>query len=88
MESQAHPHEANAVGLVQGVGFPVDVSRGVLEEASNVFERSPFLGLVSRLFQVRYEFVEITVSVLSQGSKIARLPQEIMLTFRSCQLFR
>ena len=70
MESKAHPHKTDTVGFVKGVGLPVHVSSRVLEETSNVFERSVFLSLVSRLFQVGNELVEVAVGLLRQGSKI------------------
>ena len=69
MESEADPHESHSVGLVKGVSLPVDVSSGVLKETSDVFERSPFLGFVSWLFEIGNELVEVTVSVLRESSK-------------------
>ena len=68
MEAEADPHESNSVGFMKRVSLPVHVSSRVFKETSYVFEGSPFLGLVSRLFEVGNEFVEISISFLSKSS--------------------
>jgi len=68
VESQGDPHEADTVGLVEGVHLPVSVAEGVLEETGDVLERSPFLGFVGRLFGVRDELHEVTIGLLLEGS--------------------
>ena len=68
MESEADPHESNSVGFVKGVSLPIHISCRVLKETSYVFEGSPFLCFISGFFKVGNEFVEITVSLLSEGS--------------------
>ena len=62
MEDQKAVHETNTVLGMEWVNLPVGVSDWVLEEASNVFEGSPLLGIVSWLFHCVYEFAEIAVS--------------------------
>lgn len=69
MEAEADPHESDSVGFVKRVSLPVHVSSRVFKETSYVLEGSPFLGLVSGLFEVGNELVEITVSVLGKSSK-------------------
>jgi hypothetical protein len=69
VERQGDPHEADAVGLVEGVHLPVGVAEGVLEETGDVLERSPFLRFVARLLRVRDELHEVTVGLLLEGSK-------------------
>jgi hypothetical protein len=75
MESKADPHESNSVGFVKGVGLPIHISRRVLKETSYVFEGSPFLCFISGFFKVGNELVEITISLLSKGSKSQRINQ-------------
>ena len=68
MENDHAPEETHAVLPVEWLCFPVDVAQGVLEEASDVFERSPSLGIVTRLFSVVDKFSKVAVSILGQGS--------------------
>ena len=49
MEDQEQPDEADAVLLDQGLHFPVNIAKRILEEASNVFECSPFLSHITGL---------------------------------------
>ena len=88
MEPKADPHETDSVGLMEGLSLPVYVTSGVLEETSNVFKRSPFLGLISGFLEVSNKFVEVTVSLFCEGSKLTTLERIVILTFQSCQLFR
>ena len=68
VEDHQGPHEAHAVLLVEPICFPVEVAHWVLEEASDVFEGSPSLCVVSWLLGVVHEFAEVTVGVLGQSS--------------------
>ena len=69
MESEADPHEADAVSFMEGVHFPVNVTNGILKEASNVLESSPSLGIISRFLCVVNKFGEITVGFFCECSK-------------------
>ena len=53
---------------MEGLDLPVKVAHGVLEEAGNVLERSPSLGVVTRLSSLVHELAEVTIGVLSQSS--------------------
>ena len=64
VEDHEAPHEADAVLLVEWLNFPVHVAHWVLDEASNVLEGSPSLGIVSWLLGVVHELAEIAISVL------------------------
>ena len=68
MEDDHAPEESHAVLPMEWLCFPVDIAQGVLEEASNVFERSPSLGIVTRLFSVVDKFEKVAISILGQGS--------------------
>ena len=68
VEDDHAPEESNTILSVERLDLPVSIAEGVLEEASNVFECSPSLGLVSGLFGVVYELAEVSISVLSQRS--------------------
>ena len=69
VEDHEAPHEANAVLLVEGIHFPVEVSVWILDEASDVLEGSPSLRVVSWLLGIVHEFAEVAISVLGQRSK-------------------
>jgi hypothetical protein len=64
-----NPDDSNSVLSTVGVGFPVHVTNGVLEESSNVLEGSPSLSFISRFLLVVNKFGEITVSFFSESSK-------------------
>ena len=68
VEDQKAVHESNTVLGMEWVNLPVGISDWVLEEASDVFERSPSLGIVTRLFSVVDKFSKVAVSILGQGS--------------------
>jgi hypothetical protein len=53
---------------VQGVHLPVHVGEGVLEESSDVLERSPLLGHITGLSSGNHKLVEVTVGLLSESS--------------------
>ena len=84
MEGQQGVDESEAVLSVERLNLPVGVSHWVLEEASNIFERSPFLGIVSWLHSSIHPLCEVAVGGLHQGS--ARSVSRIgALTLRSCR---
>ena len=64
MEYYHAPKETNTVLSVEWLHFPVQIAHGVLEEASDVFERSPSLSVVSRLLSVVDELEKVAVGVL------------------------
>jgi hypothetical protein len=68
VEDQQQPDETDAVLLDQGLHFPVNVTEWVLEEASNVLERSPLLGHIARFSCRSDELCEITVCLLGKCS--------------------
>ena len=65
MEGAREPHEAHAVLLVQGRRLPVHVADGVLKEASDVLETSPFLAHVLGFLRGLHELGPVTIGVLS-----------------------
>ena len=80
---------------MEGLRLPVKVAYGVFEEAGNVLERSPPLGVVTRLPGLVHELAEVTIGVLSQSSNQTQQRGEMsvgvaqaVLTFRSYRLFR
>ena len=68
MVTHQDPDDSHSVVSTVGLGLPVHVSKGVLEESSNVFECSPSLGLISRLLLRVNELGEVTVSFFCEGS--------------------
>ena len=69
MEAEEEPEETDSVLSVEGVDLPVDIGEGVLKESSNVLERSPLLSHVTGLSCRNNELVEVTIGLLSEGSK-------------------
>lgn len=68
MEDSEAPEEANAVLFVEWLDFPVYITHWILEEAGNIFKRSPPLGVVTGFLCLSYEFAEVAISVFSQSS--------------------
>ena len=68
MEDEQHPEETDAVLLVKRLNFPVEISEGILEESSDILERSPFLGHITGLSSCDNKLIEIAVSLLSKSS--------------------
>lgn len=64
MEDEEEPDETDTVLLHEGLDLPVEVTEGVLEEASNVLERSPLLGHIAGLSSGSHELAEVTVGLL------------------------
>ena len=62
------PHKANTVLVVEGLHLPVDVAEGVLKEARDVLERTPFLGLVLGLARVLDKLADVAVVLAGQSS--------------------
>jgi hypothetical protein len=73
VEDEEKPDEADAVLLDQGLHLPVDITEGVLEEASNVLERSPLLSHIAGLSSGSHELAEVTISLLGQRSTYERI---------------
>ena len=72
VEDDHAPHEANAVLGEERVQLPVEVADRVLYEPGDVLERSPALGLVSRLLGAVNEFAEVAIRILGQSTKERR----------------
>ena len=68
MEDDHAPQETHTVLPVEWLHFPVDVADWIFEEACNVLERSPSLGVVARFLRVVHELEEVAISVLGQSS--------------------
>lgn len=68
MEDQQNPEETNAVLLMKRLNFPVEISKRIFEESSDVLECSPFLGHITGLSSCDNKLIEITVSLLSKSS--------------------
>ena len=68
MEDQQDPEETDAVLLVERLNFPVEVSKRIFEESSDVLECSPFLCHVTWLSSCDNKLSEITISFLSKSS--------------------
>ena len=68
MEDQQHPEETDAVLLVKGLYFPIEVSEWILEESSDVLECSPFLCHITRLSSCDNKLSEIAISLLCKSS--------------------
>ena len=84
MEGQQGVDESEAVLAVEWLDLPVSVSHWVLKEASNIFERSPFLGIVPWLHSSIDPLCQVAVSGLHQ--RPANTVSSIgPLTWRSCQ---
>ncbi len=70
MVDKTAPHKSNTVLLVEWVDLPVRVSKWIFEESSDVLVCTPFLCLITRLFDVLNKLAEIAVCFLGQSSKI------------------
>lgn len=68
MEDSEAPKETDTVLSVERLHFPVDVAEGVFEEAGEVLEGSPALGIVPRLLGLVHKLAEVTICVLCKGS--------------------
>jgi len=68
MEDDHAPKETHTVLSMEWLHFPVEVAKGVLEEACNILERSESLGIVTGFLRVVNELAEVTIGVLGQGS--------------------
>ena len=62
MEHKKAIHEANAILRVEWIDFPISVADGILEEACDVLEGSPFLRVVSWLLHGVNEFAKVAIS--------------------------
>ena len=68
VEDEEEPEETDSVLSVEGVHLPVNIAEGVLEEPSDVLECSPLLGHITGLSCGDHKLVEITISLLCEGS--------------------
>ena len=68
MEDEEHIDDSDSVLSRQGRDSPVSITEGVLEEARDVFESTPSLGLISRLSGTVDKLAEVTISVLAKSS--------------------
>ena len=68
VEDDHTPKETHTVLSVEWLSFPVYVSKRIFEEACNVLERSPSLGVVTRFLRVVHELEEVAIGVLGQSS--------------------
>lgn len=87
MEDEEEPEETDSVLSVEGVHLPVNIAEGVLEESSDVLERSPLLGHITRLSCGDHKLVEITIGLLCEGSNMG-IRCANRNTCQSCQLSR
>ena len=69
---------------MEGIQHPVSVANGVFEKASDVFEGSPLLSLVSWLLCVQNKFTEVTIGFLGNSSRF-KIHCNCQLTFESCR---
>mgnify|MGYP005764473785 CR=1 FL=1 len=69
MVTHENPDDSDSVVVAVGLGLPVHVSEGVLEESSDVLESSPSLGFISRFLLSVNELGEVTVGFLSKSSE-------------------
>ena len=68
MVHQENPDDTDTVLSVEDVDFPVSVTKGVLKEARDVLERTPFLGLVLGLARVLDKLADVAVVLAGQSS--------------------
>ena len=68
VQTGEEPENTDAVLSVERVHLPVNVAKWVLVEAGDILERSPSLGLVTRLLRLVNELAEVAVGVLSKSS--------------------
>jgi hypothetical protein len=68
VEDEQHPEETDAVLLVKRLNFPVEVSKRIFEESSDVLEGSPLLCHVTMLSCGHNKLSEITICLLSECS--------------------
>ena len=87
MPNETYPDDTNSVLLVERVQLPVGVTNWIFVEASNVFECSPFLSVVSWFLGVQDELAKISVGLFRQSSN-SLINARSQLTCRSCQRAR
>jgi hypothetical protein len=66
---------------VKGCDLPEHVSEWVLGETSNVFEGSPFLGLVSGFLHVQDKFSDVTISFFNKSSMYQQVSFDKFVTY-------
>jgi hypothetical protein len=87
VEDEQHPEETDAVLLMEGLHFPVEVAKGIFEESSNILECSPLLCHITGLSCGHNKLSEITISLLCEGSNVG-IRCANRNTCQSCQLSR
>jgi hypothetical protein len=87
VENEQNPEETDAVLLMEGLHFPVEIAKGIFEESSNILECSPLLCHITGLSCGHNKLSEITISLLSECS-IIRVIESLFYTCQSCQLSR
>ena len=68
MEDEEEPEETDSVLSMEGVNLPVDIAKWVLPESSDILEGSPLLSHITGLSCGDHKLVEITISLLCEGS--------------------
>ena len=68
VEDQQDPEETDAVLLMERLDLPVEVSKRIFEESSDVLKGSPLLCHVTRLSCGHNKLSEITIGLLSECS--------------------
>ena len=68
VENEEGIGDADAVLRRQHGDSPVGVAEGVLKEASDVLEGTPFLGLITGLVRLLNKLGEVTIGVLGKSS--------------------
>ena len=68
MEDEEHIDDSDSVLARKGRDSPVSITEGVLEEARDVFESTPSLGLISRLSSAVDKLAKVTIGLLAKSS--------------------
>ena len=87
MEAKQHPHESDAISVMQWLHLPVSVREGIFKESRNILESPPFLCVVTWFLRLVDEFGVVTISRFGQCSKQHHSVthyQTFELTFQSC----
>ena len=77
MEYEKAIHQTDAVLSMEWIDLPVGVTEWILEESSDVFERSPLLCIVSWLLHCVDKLAEVSISGFHQRSKVKQSYNQI-----------
>ena len=69
VEDQENPNESNPVLTVEGLDFPIKVSKWIFEESGKIFVSSPFLGHISGFTRSLNKLSEVSICFLGKRSK-------------------